>query len=93
VATNTPANAPPVPPRLSQAIAEVHEGRDSWPSRAREEITAYVAQLRDSGMTPERSLVTIKQVAQPLFLHSEKMRKQVMNWVLDAYYDRRSDRG
>lgn len=81
--------APPLPKRLSQAIQELPEHRESWPARLRDELTGYVATLRDCGMTPERSLVTVKQLARPLFDHSDGLSKQVVGWVLDVYFDRR----
>ena len=83
-------DAPPLPDRLSQAIEELPEHRDSWPSRLREELTVYVTSLRDRGMTPERSLATVKQLARPLFDHSDRLGSQVVGWVLDVYYDRRA---
>lgn len=80
--------APPLPPRLSQAIEELPQHRDSWPTRLRDELAGYVTELRERGMTPERSLATIKQLARPLFERSDKLSGQVVGWVLDAYYDR-----
>lgn len=84
-----PPDVPPLPERLSQAIQEIPSARDSWPTRLRDELTLYIEQLRDGGMTPERSIVTVKTLARPLFEQSEKLSGQVVGWVLDVYYERR----
>lgn len=83
------AEVPPLPERLSRTILELPTTRESWPNRLRDELTDYIEQLRERGMTPERSLVTVKTLARPLFEHSEKLSGQVVGWVLDVYYDRR----
>lgn len=79
-------DVPPIPQRLSAAIAQRDWHRDSWEQVLEEEISSFAGTLKSSGVTPERAVMIVKEIAKPLMSRSERMATKLVAWVAGAYF-------
>ena len=79
-------DVPPVPSRLSNALAQRDWHRGSWETVIEEEISSYACELRQRGVTPERAVLIVKEIARPLVSRSERFATKIVGWVADAYF-------